>query len=178
MREWNVIATSLEGRRPALLAALRRLGAFWPAPFRNVVLGFVEDRGAFADRLKELLEKDRRLGTSLSRALAVEKSLTLRPDDLVQRLQEAVAPLAERIDGRRFYVRFERRGLKGKINSPAVEREIGEFLIEQLQRRGFSPKVGFSDPDVIVLIETVGETAGIALVEREARAKYAFIRVK
>ena len=42
MRQWNVLATSLEGRRPALLAALRRLLAAFP--FRSI-------REVYADEL-------------------------------------------------------------------------------------------------------------------------------
>ena len=37
MSAWNVLATSLEGRRDGLLVALRRLGRFRPGGYRNVV---------------------------------------------------------------------------------------------------------------------------------------------
>ena len=44
MASWNVLATSLEGRRDALLMALRRLGKFRRGGYRNVVVGAVEPR--------------------------------------------------------------------------------------------------------------------------------------
>lgn len=178
MREWNIVATSLEGRQDALLMALRKLGNFWRPRFRNVILGKVEDPQAFLAQLKHLLEKDLLLPTALARALPVEKIFELHLDDLVGGLKHELLPLVERIDGRKFYVRVERRGLKDRIHSSAVEREVGEFLWNELHRRGFTPAVDFRDPEVIVAIETVGELAGVALIDRELRAKYPFLKVR
>lgn len=178
MKEWNIVTTSLEGRQDALLMALRKLGDFWRPRFRNVVVGKVEDPLAFLDQLKHLLEKDLLLPTALAKALPVEKTFEFRLDDLVDRLKHELLPLVERIGGQKFYVRLERRGLKGQIHSPTVEKEIGEFLWNELRQRGFTPAVDFRDPDVIVAIETVGESAGIALIDREMRAKYPFLKVR
>ena len=49
MSSFDVLATSQEGRRDALLVALRRLGRFRPGGYRNVVVGSVGDRVAFLD---------------------------------------------------------------------------------------------------------------------------------
>lgn len=178
MKEWNIVATSLEGRQDALLMALRKFGDFWRPRFRNVILGKVEDPGAFLDQLKYQLEKDLLLPTALARALPVEKTFELHLDDLVDKLKHELLPLVERIGRQKFYVRMERRGLKGKIHSPTVEKEIGDFLWNELHQRGFSPTVDFRDPDVVVTIEMAGEMAGIALIDRERRAKYPFLKVR
>ncbi len=178
MKEWNVIATSLEGRQDALLMVLRRLGEFWRSPFRNVVLGKVDNPQSFLDQLKGLWEKDLLLPTALARALPVEKIFTVHPDEVAAKLKQELLPLVERLGGRKFYVRLDRRGFKGRIHSTAVEREAGEFLIEELQKRGFSPAVDFQDPDVVVVVEMVGESAGLALIDREMRARYPFLKVR
>jgi len=177
MREWNIVATSLEGRQDALLIALRKLGDFRRSRFRNVILGKVEDPQAFLDQLKHLLDKDLLLPTALARSLPAEKIFEFQPDDLVDKLKNELLPLVERIGGRKFYVRMERRGLKGEIHPSVIEKEIGEFLWKELHQRGFTPAVDFRDPDVIVIIETVGELAGIALLDREMRATYPFLKV-
>jgi tRNA(Ser,Leu) C12 N-acetylase TAN1 len=178
MREWNIVVTSLEGRQDALLIALRRLGSFWRSRFRNVIVGKVEDPQAFLDRLGPMLEKDLLLPTALARVLPAEKVFEFQLDNLLDRLKDEVLPLVERIGGQKFYVRMERRGFKGQVHPSAVEKEIGEFLWQELQRRGFTPAVDFRDPEVIVIIEMLGESAGIALVDREMRAKYPFLKVR
>ena len=177
MREWNIVATSLEGRQDALLIALHKLGDFRRSRFRNVILGKVEDPQVFLDQLKRLLDKDLLLPTALARALPVEKIFEFQLDDLVDKLKDELLPLVERLGGRKFYVRMERRGFKGQVHPSAVEKEIGEFLWKELHGRGFTPVVDFRDPDVIVIIETVGELAGIALLDREMRATYPFLKV-
>jgi tRNA(Ser,Leu) C12 N-acetylase TAN1 len=178
MREWNIFATSLEGRQDALLISLRKLGHFWRPRFRNIVVGQVEDPQAFFDRLKQMLEKDFLLPTALARALPAEKVFEFQLDNLIDRLKDELLSLVERIGGHKFYVRMERRGFKGQVHPSAVEKEIGEFLWQELQRRGFTPAVDFSDPDLVVVIEMLGESAGITLVDRDMRTKYPFLKVR
>jgi len=74
---FDVLATSLEGRRDALLAALRRLGRFRPGGYRNVVVGSVEDRVAFLDRVAEGLARDALLPTALARPVPGRKETAL-----------------------------------------------------------------------------------------------------
>src|SRR5579871_3700552 len=72
VRPWNVLATALEGRRAALLAALRPLGAFGGGGYRNVLVGLVPDTAAFLERVRDALAADRLLPTALARIVPVE----------------------------------------------------------------------------------------------------------
>jgi protease I len=77
----------------------------------------------------------------------------------------------------RFHVRAERRGHRGVIDSHACERALGAFLWEGLEARGGRPQVHFHDPDVVLAVEVVGDTAGLGLVTRELRARFPFVRI-
>jgi pyruvate/2-oxoglutarate/acetoin dehydrogenase E1 component len=46
-----------------------------------------------------------------------------------------------------------------------------------LEARGETPLVAFDDADVVVVVELVGDVGGIALVTRELRQRYPFVRV-
>jgi len=177
VRPWNVLATALEGRRAALLAALRPLGAFGGGGYRNVLVGLVPDTAAFLERVRDALAADRLLPTALARIVPVELHVEFDPADPGAALAAAAEPLLDRLGAGTFYVRVERRGLKGIVDSAALERDLGTRLWRALEGRGRTPRVSFRDPDHVLVVETLGRHAGLALLSRALRAQYPFVRV-
>jgi tRNA(Ser,Leu) C12 N-acetylase TAN1 len=61
------------------------------------------------------------------------------------------------VAARSFHVRIERRGHKDRIDSHAVERNLGEWISTGWPRRqggaGNPARVDFDDPDVVVAVE-------------------------
>lgn len=174
---WNVLGTAFEGRRDALLIGLRRLGRFRPGGYRNVVVGAVEDPSAFLDQVRDALASDPLLPTALAKVVPIEVTVRFEPGEPVAPLVAAAEPLLPRLAGGTFFVRLERRGLKGRLHSPTVEREIGDHVWRALEARGDTPRVTFRDPDAILLIETLGDQAGITVITRALRESYPFVRV-
>ena len=177
VREWNTLATSLEGRRPELHAALRPLGSFWGAGYRNVLVGRVPDHQAFFESVRGHLSTDVRLEGALTKMVPVELTGTFEPTALAEAATDLVLPHADRVAGQTFYVRVERRGLKGVVHTPTVERLVGEALIGATERCGKPATVRFDDPDVIVAIETTGDTFGVGFLSRALRHRFPFVRV-
>jgi len=175
---WNVLATSVEGRRDALLLALRRLGRFRPGGYRNVVVGTVDDPGALLLAVRDLLAADPLLPTALAKLVPIEVTLRFDPAEPAGTLAAAAEPLLDRLGGGSFFVRLERRGLKGRLHSPTVEREIGDRVWRALEARGHHPRVDFHDPDAILVIETLGDQAGLAVLDRSLRAAYPFVKIR
>jgi tRNA(Ser,Leu) C12 N-acetylase TAN1 len=79
--------------------------------------------------------------------------------------------------GQSFYVRLERRGLKGRIVSPEVERCLDACLLELAAETGNPARIDFDDPDTVLAVETIGDRCGIGVLTRELRARYPFVRV-
>jgi len=175
---WNVLATSLEGRRDALLIALRRLGRFRPGGYRNVVLGLVEDPAEFLSRVRDALAADPLLPTALAKIVPVEATVRFEPERAVETLATAAEPLLDRLGGGSFFVRLERRGLKGRLHSPTLERELGDRVWRALEARGHAPRVDFRDPDAVLVVETVGNEAGLGVLTRTLRQGFPFVRVR
>jgi tRNA(Ser,Leu) C12 N-acetylase TAN1 len=176
--EWNVLATALEGRRDALLLSLRKLGRFRPGGYRNVVTGFVPDQREFFERVREALASDGLLPTALAKVVPIEATTLIDADTAVDRLATAAEPFLDRLAGGSVFVRIERRGLKGRLHSPTVEREVGDRVWQALVARGHTPRVDFADPDAVLLIETVGDRAGLTVIGRALRAEYPFVKVR
>jgi tRNA(Ser,Leu) C12 N-acetylase TAN1 len=175
---WNVLATSLEGRRDGLLIALRRLGRFRPGGYRNVVIGTVEDRQALLDAVRSALASDPLLPTALARLIPIEITLRFEAADVVAPVMAAAEPLLDRLAGGSFFVRLERRGLKGRLHSPTVERELGDHVWKALVARGHTPRVDFRDPDAILVVETLGDQAGLSVIDRALRTTYPFVKIR
>ena len=175
---WNVLATAHEGRRDALLSTLRRLGRFRPGGYRNVVIGMVDDRATFLDQVRDALATDLQLATVLARVVPIDVTVRFEPGTPVAELVAAAEPLLPGLAGGSFFVRVERRGLKGRLHSPTVEREIGDHVWRALEARGLVPRVDFRDPDAVLVVETLGDQAGLGVVTRALREAYPFVRVR
>ena len=76
-----------------------------------------------------------------------------------------------------FYVRLERRGLKGRLISSEIERALDTFLLNLIHAGGGTAQIDFADPDSIIAIETFGERGGIALLTQSLRERYPFVHV-
>jgi tRNA(Ser,Leu) C12 N-acetylase TAN1 len=174
---WNVLATSLEGRRDALLIALRRIGRFRPGGYRNVVVGLVDEPTRFLAEVRDALTGDALLPTALARVVPIERTLRFDPLDAIDTLAAAAEPFLDRLTGT-FFVRLERRGLKGRLHSPTLERELGDRVWTALQSRGRTPKVNFKDPDAVLVVETLGDQAGLSVVDRALRQTYPFVKIR
>src|SRR2546425_8611586 len=126
MASWNVLATSLEGRRDALLMALRRLGKFRRGGYRNVVVGAVESVDEFLARVHEALDADPLLPTALARVVPIEATVRFEAPTAVETLAAAAEPFVDRLAGGSLFVRLERRGLQGRLPPPPRARAPGD----------------------------------------------------
>ena len=178
MAAFDVLATSLEGRRDALLVALRRLGRFRPGGYRNVVVGSVDDRAAFLARVADDLARDPLLPTALARLLPIDVTLRVTLETALDDFAAAAEPLLEGLPGDAFFVRVERRGLKGRLQTPTLERALADRVWRMLEARGRVPRVDFADPDGVLVVETLGDQAGLTLLPRALRGRYPFVRIR
>jgi tRNA(Ser,Leu) C12 N-acetylase TAN1 len=178
--DWNVLAICARGETGKALALLDGVGRFRTAGYPQVLIGRVPRPGDPADLmagLEELAAGGEACEGILDRLVPVEDAVSFPRDDVTETLCERLEPLAPRLCGKTFYVRAHLRGMKGRIEHPAVERALGDFLHEFATRAGDSPKVSFKDPDVVVVVEVVGRRVGYAFLSREERSR-ALVRVK
>ena len=178
MWEFNLVVTMASGGRfHHLMEELELYGEFRKTQFLGVVLGRVEDPWSFLETVREHRERQLSAFQDLGRVVPIERHFIFRAEEFVAKACEAIRPWVGQLAGRRFYVRLERRGLKGRIISPEAERAIDVFIKEELGQRGQQAAIDFSDPDVVVTIETIGDRAGLALLTRALRERFDFVRV-
>ena len=178
MKEWNILATAFWGRGKDALRLLTQYGEFRGSGFKDVLQGHVEDVNLFLEKLESMRRENPDRMNSLSQILPLEQTFNFNLPDFMEKLKGTVLPYMEKVEGKKFYVRVKRRGHKGEMSSFEIEKEISSFIFERLEQAGKCAQVSFSDPDIIIVVETIANRAAIALITREMKEKYPLIKVK
>jgi tRNA(Ser,Leu) C12 N-acetylase TAN1 len=173
--DWNLVVTARSGRRRDLASALRPIVRLKSGGFPDVMVGRTDDLDAcleaIAARADPLFRRE-----ILARVVPILRTFALDPDDLEEQLIRETATVLGELVGRRFHVRVERRGSKGVVRTDLLEPVLGAALVEALRARGDAPRVVFDDPDAVVAVELIGAVGGLALISRERRERYPFVR--
>jgi tRNA(Ser,Leu) C12 N-acetylase TAN1 len=178
MKDWNILVTIPPGQARELLPVLNRLGEFARSEFKGILTGRVEDVERFLEEVRRASEEHAEWIPFLLRVLPLERTFLFTPQTFEAQLQEAVTPFVRRMSDGTFHVRLERRGHKGKIVSPEVERRLGEYMMNVATQQGKKLHVSFQDSNYVVAAETVGNRCGVTLVTRERRARYPFVKIR
>jgi tRNA(Ser,Leu) C12 N-acetylase TAN1 len=177
--EWNILATAFMRKERFLLRTLREFGDFKGSGFRDVIIGAVENREAFFEAIESLRREDPERVRPLSQVVPIDKTFQFGVTDLRGKLQDALAPYGEVLEnGCRFYIRVKRRGHKGEVSSLEIEKEMSAFIIDALEKTGKQVQIDFEDPAKLIIVETIGNRAGVGLITRTMKERYPFIRVK
>lgn len=173
---WNVVVTVREGGYRLARRALSRFGRLRRTDFYNVLVLTVEDSQRFLEDLRAAVDADPALAAALAHVMPVDRTFVFQTvPEFETKARDALLPLAGQLSGRRFHVRIHRRGFRDRMSRSAEERQLADALLEQLRDRGTSATVDFDDPDAVVVLETVGQQAGLAVWERAQRARYPFV---
>lgn len=174
MEDWNVVVIGGGDREKDLLEILEEDGEFERSGFRDVMIGKVEDIGEFLE------DAEQKKYPYLNRVIPIDDAFFASPENLTDMLKKRVERYIDEIEpGETFGFRVERRGMKEDISSQKVEREVGGYFYDLVEKvYGRKPKVNLKNPDTLVAIEIVGNRCGLGFITREMREKYSVIKVK
>jgi tRNA(Ser,Leu) C12 N-acetylase TAN1 len=154
--------TSRDSRLGPALAELKPLGKFRTSGYRRVLVGECAPGVGLAELGAGTL-------ATVQRVFVAEQCLAFERDDVTETLCVVLEDQISRFVGKSFFVRANLRGMKGRLETPTVERALGAFLIDACVAAGEPGRVTFDDPDVVLAVETIGSTVAWALVNREER---------
>ncbi|MFP6599083.1 MAG: THUMP domain-containing protein [Deltaproteobacteria bacterium] len=174
--DWNLLAVARQRMTREATRALAPLVRMRASGYPRVLVGMVRGDGPVAG-LVEAAGGDPKIGESLVRIQPMDTVSVFERDDVTEALCVVLQPHAHLFAGKCFHVRARLRGMKGRLETPAVERALGAFLLDQAELIGTRPKVGFDDPDLVLGVEVVGRRAGFSLMDRELRA-HPLVRVR
>lgn len=166
--DWNVIVTVYDGEFSNAWRELAGFGTLARTNYWNVLVMGVGDTDLFMQRINEHLEQDASLANSISRIVPVtEKFHFQSAEEFEAKAKTAVEQWLPDLAGKTFHVRMHRRGFKGRISSQHEEQFLDHHLLEHLASAGQHAAIGFDDPDAIIVIETIDQTAGLSFWTRE-----------
>jgi tRNA(Ser,Leu) C12 N-acetylase TAN1 len=175
--DWNLVVTAHGGRRHDLIHALRPIIRLTRAGYSEVLIGNAANVDACLDGIAARAGADEVFAAEvLARVVPVTRTFILTADVAAQLVVETAAFL-DALVAQTFHVRVERRGHRRLLQSDQLERLLGTALVEALHARGQTPRVTFTDPDLIVAVELIGDAGGIGLVPRAMRERHAFVRL-
>jgi tRNA(Ser,Leu) C12 N-acetylase TAN1 len=165
---WNAIVTARGDRLPQARRILRALGRVERTCFYNVLTINVDDPEHLVDRVERLFAEHPGTVESVAHVFPAERCFEFSsPAEFEAKAREAAVAWVPRLAGKTLHVRVHRRGRKGTLVSPEAERAIADALLAAIQETGNPARVAFDDSDAIVLIETIGDRAGMALLTRD-----------
>jgi tRNA(Ser,Leu) C12 N-acetylase TAN1 len=168
VESWNAIVTAREDRLRQARRFLRGLGRVERTGFYNVLTMDVDEPARLIGRIERLFSEHPQAAASVAHVFPAEQCFDFSsPADFESKAREAALAWVPRLTGRTFHVRVHRRGRKGTLVTPEAERAIADALLAAARDTGSPARVAFDDPDAIVLIETVGGRAGMALLTRD-----------
>jgi tRNA(Ser,Leu) C12 N-acetylase TAN1 len=176
MHDWNVVVSVRGDCYRWARQRLREYARVDRTDYYNILALRVEDPDAFVEELRQATAADPKLRACLARVMPAPHTFVFQtPEEFEQRAPRAVDHFLPALAGKTFYVRLHRRGFRGTLASQREEQLLDRYLLERLAAAGTPGRVSFADADAVVVVETIGQWAGVALVTRETRVRCPFV---
>ncbi len=177
MKEWNIVITVFQDGFRCALRALRKLGEVDHGHYHNVLLMRVDDPMALLQAIEQQTVQEPALFDAISRVAPAMRTFEFHSaEEFKEKAKAAVLEWVPHLAGRSFHVRLHRRGFKHELESPEAEKYLGEALVDALAWQGTPGSISFSDPDVVISIDTIDQRAGLAVFTRADLAQHPLLR--
>lgn len=174
--DWNVTVTLAEPTFRIARNLLARWGRLRRTDYFNVAVMTVADIDTFLREFAAAVEETPGILNAMSHVVPFEHVFAFKDaSEFEAKLRDLVLSYAPQLAGKSFHVRLRRRGLKGTISTPEEERFLDDLLLEALVAAGKPGRIAFENPDYVLLIETVGESGGVALWTGDDLKRYPFL---
>ncbi len=178
MSHWNVVVNLYEHSFRRAFKLLQGLGAVYTTEFLNVLVMEVRNIPRFLETLNAWVSDDPSLLQLIARVVPVTCTFSFQsPEEFESKAREAVLYWLPQLAGKKFHVRMHRRGFKGRISSLEEEHFLDRVLLEELGKIGNPGQINFDDPDAIIVVETVGQQAGLSCWTREELQRYPLLKL-
>jgi tRNA(Ser,Leu) C12 N-acetylase TAN1 len=177
VKDWNVVVSIYQDGYRRALRSLRGLGSVERSPYHNVLVMRADDPAALLEAIERRTEESPALYDAISRVAPAQRGFNFHSaQDLDQQATSTFIEWLPRLAGRSFHVRFHRRGPHPDLKTPDVERRLDDAVLAASSGSGTPASVSFTDPDVVIAVDTVDDRAGIALWTREDLARHRLLR--
>ncbi len=177
MNDWNVVISVYQDGYRRALRALKEFGPVERSPYYNVLLMRVEEPTALLAAIERRTETDTALYDAVSRVAPAMRTVEFHSmEEFTEGLKSVLLEWSPRLAGCSVHVRLHRRGGRHDLPTPDAERLFDDLLVQATAAAGAPCKISFTEPDVVIAIDTVDDRAGIGLWTREELARHRLLR--
>jgi tRNA(Ser,Leu) C12 N-acetylase TAN1 len=177
MKDWNVVVSVFQDGFGRALRALQKLGVVERSPYHNVLVMQVEDPVVLLEAIEKRTEENPALYDAISRvAPAIRDFDFVSEEEFVERAKSIMHEWSPNLAGCSFHVRLRRRGTKHDLRTHETERLFNDAIVDVTTRAGTPSTISFTDPDVVIAIDTIDNRAGLAMWTREELARFHLLR--
>ena len=177
MKGWNVVVSVYQDGFRRALRALQKLGLAERSPYHNVLVMKVEDPIALLEAIEKRTEENPALYDAISWVAPATRDIDfLSEEEFVERAKSIMYEWSSNLAGRSFHVRLRRRGTKHNLGTQDAERLFNDAIVDATKQAATPSKISFTDPDVVIEIDTIDNRAGLAMWTREELARYHLLR--
>lgn len=177
MPHWNVLVTTRDDGFRQAIELMEKYGPVRITDYFNVLTLRVDDIALMMEDLRAKIDADADiLRLVLARVVPVTHTFHFDSRQTFEaKAREIAVAWAPQLAGKGFHVRMHRRGFKNRLSSMDEERFLDDALLAALEEMGEPGHIVFDEAEAIIMVETVGTQAGLALWSREELARYPFL---
>jgi tRNA(Ser,Leu) C12 N-acetylase TAN1 len=177
VKDWNLIVTIYQQGFRRALRALQDIGPTKRSPYHNVLVMKVDDPVRALGVVERLTDENPALYDAIARVAPAMRSFEFQSTETFEdRATSVILEWLPDLTGRTFHVRLHRRGPKLELRTPDAERYFNDAIIEAAMKAGMPARISFTDPDAVVVIDTIDDRAGIAMWTRVDLARHRLLR--
>ena len=177
MNDWNVVISVYQDGFRRALRALKEYGSVERSPYYNVLVMRVEDPTALLETIERKTETNMALYDAISRVAPAMRTIDFHS---IEEFKEKITPILiewlPQLTGSSFHVRLHRRGDRHGLRTPDVERLFDDLLLDAMAKKGAQCRISFTEPDAVIVIDTVDDRAGIGLWTSEDLTRHRLLR--
>lgn len=177
MKDWNVVVSVYQDGFRRALRDLQECGSVERSPYHNVLVMRVDDPEALLEAVERKTEANTALYDAISRVAPAMRTVDFH--SVAEFKEKIISVLTEWLScltGSSLHVRLHRRGDRHELRTPDIERWFDEMLLDATAAAGVPCTISFTDPDVVIAIDTIDDRAGIGLWTREDFARHRLLR--
>ncbi len=177
MKDWNTIVTIYRQGFRRATRALQKIGPTERTPYYNVLVMKADEPMAALEAIERLTAEQPPLYDAIARVAPAGTTFDFQsPEDFQQHVKSVLLGLAPSLAGRSFHVRLHHRGSRLNVRTPDAERQFDDFLVVATGKSGTPARIGFSEPDAVIVIDTIDDRAGVAMWTRDDLARHRLLR--
>ena len=177
MKDWNLIVTTYQQGFRRALRALQDIGPTDRTAYYNVLAMKVDDPLSVLAFIECLTEETPALYDTISRVGPAMRVFDFQSaQDFKDKGSALIMEWTPKLCGQSFHVRLHRRGPILDLRTPDGERFFDEVVIAATSGAGMPARMSFSDPDVLIVVDTIDERAGLSIWTREELADHRLLR--